>query len=218
MRQKIIKQEAYHLQVYGILKQQILDGTLASGSKITENGLAAALDVSRSPVREAMRMLEQDDLVISTSQGLIVNPMKREDMEEVYECRMVLESYAARCSAKTLTKEELDTLEEYVRKATELHDSGERVKVIEVNTAFHNLIISGCHNEHFLQMIRHNDALSVLARTKEFSAFNRDKAYLMEHQEIVDALRKRDPDLAESVMRRHIQNDLKFYCSQVEKM
>ena len=107
MEQRIIKREAYHIQVYEIVKNQILSRKLPSGEKINENALAQSLGVSRSPVREALRMLEQDELVVPSSSGLIVNPLNVENMKDVYECRMVLESYAARLSAAALSAEDL---------------------------------------------------------------------------------------------------------------
>ncbi|MFA6809352.1 MAG: GntR family transcriptional regulator, partial [Eubacteriales bacterium] len=78
----IIKNTLYHLQVYEITKEKILSGELKSGERIYENKISQELGVSRSPVREALRMLEQDEFLVLTPSGLIVNPMEFEDMEE----------------------------------------------------------------------------------------------------------------------------------------
>ena len=217
MEQRIIKREAYHIQVYEIVKNQILNRKLPSGEKINENALAQSLGISRSPVREALRMLEQDELVVPSSNGLIVNPLNVENMKDVYECRMVLESYAARLSAATLSEEDLSQLESYVNQAMSFHNIRNTKKVVQINTAFHDSIIEGCHNTYLKTMIERNRSLSVLARTQEFSAYKRDASYLTEHMDIVRALQQRDGDLAEKLMRRHIQGDLAFYLSQVEK-
>ena len=74
MEQRTVKKVAYHLQVYTLLKQDILMGKIDSGMRINEYNLAKEFGVSRSPVREAVRMLERDGLLVPCSNGTMVNP------------------------------------------------------------------------------------------------------------------------------------------------
>ncbi len=212
----IVKKVSYHLQVYDILKRRILDGDLKCGEKINENALSQSLGVSRSPVREALRMLEQDELVVVTPTGLMVNPLKSGNIIEVYECRMVLESYAASLGVAYLSDEVIDALEDCVRRALEYHRKKDYDKVVETNTHFHDVIISGCQNSHLLGMIEKNRSLSLLARNQEFSGFKRDESYLNEHMAIVEALKQRNNALVEERMRIHVMNDMKFYMEHWE--
>lgn len=215
MEQQVVKRASYHIQVYDILKDQILSRKLSSGEKINENALAQSLGVSRSPVREALRMLEQDELVVQSANGLIVNPLNVEDMKDVYECRMVLESYAASLGAATMTEETLARLENYVHQSMVCHRTGDMDKVVEVNTAFHNEIIASCKNTHLKNLVKRINALSILARVQEFSGYKRTPEYLDEHAAIVEAMKQRDVDKVEMLMRNHIRGDMMFYLSQI---
>ena len=94
MEQRTVKKVAYHLQVYTLLKQDILSGKIAAGMRINEYNFAKEFGVSRSPVREAVRMLERDGLLVPCSNGTMVNPLEGEAICEIYQARLVLESYA----------------------------------------------------------------------------------------------------------------------------
>jgi len=215
--EQIVKKKSYHYQVYEIIKNQIISGKIKSGEKINENGIAQSLGVSRSPVREAMRMLERDELLVAVPGGLIVNPLDIDTIMEIYECRMLLESYAARESVRAMSDEEIRQLEEYVHRSMEYHKNYDFASVVEVNTTFHNMITGCCRNHHLRSMMDRNGMLSLLSRVQEFSCYKRDHQYLEEHLAIVEALKQRNEDLVEARMREHIENDRKFYIEMYEK-
>lgn len=214
---RVVKKTVYHHQVYEIVKQQILSGQLLSGQRINENGLAQSLGVSRSPVREAMRMLEQDQLVVSTPGGLIVNPLDPDTILEIYECRMLLESYAARRGVSLLSDADLALLEQYVQQSMQSHSRQDFEQVIEFNTKFHEMLNNCCDNKMLRRDIENNYHLSLLARAQEFACYKRDPSYLQEHMSVVDALKLRDAELVEARMREHIGNDRKFYLEQLHQ-
>lgn len=112
--QKVVKRTSYHQQVYNLLREDVLSGRLKSGERIRQNSLAERFGVSRSPVREAVRMLEQDEILVSSDTGLIVNPLDPVRLQQVYECRMVLESYAVRAAA-SIPPAQMDVLRHCVR-------------------------------------------------------------------------------------------------------
>lgn len=209
--ERVVKKTVYHHQVYEIVKQQILSGQLSSGQRINENGLAQSLGVSRSPVREAMRMLEQDQLVVSTPGGLIVNPLDSDTILEIYECRMLLESYAARRGVSLLSDADLALLEQYVQQSMQSHNRQDFEQVIEFNTKFHEMLNNCCDNKILRRDMENNYHLSLLARAQEFACYKRDPSYLQEHMAVVDALKLRNAGLVEARMREHILNDRKFY-------
>lgn len=207
----IIKSVPYHLQVYEIIKEKILTGELESGERIYENKISQELGVSRSPVREALRMLEQDEFLALTSSGLIVNPMDFEDMEEIYQCRMAVEPFAAKLSVSKFDQESIEELQECVNNAKEYHATKQFNKVIEANTWFHNLIVRKCENNRLKSFIEKIGFLAILSRVSEFQCYQRDEDYLEEHQAVVNALKAGDGDLVEETLRNHIENDLTFY-------
>lgn len=215
MKNQVTKREAYYLQVYEIIKERILNRQLHSGERINEYALAQELNVSRSPVREALRMLERDELLVTCNNGLMINPLNKNDVRDIYSCRLVLESYACRLCCETITEESLDEMERYIEQSVAMHQVGNMEKVVEANTAFHNVIINSCPNRYLRVQIDRNELLTVLARTKEFSAYRRDSSYLAEHIAIIRALRERNGDNAELLMRRHIQGDMDFHLLHV---
>lgn len=210
----VIKKVAYHLQIYQIVREQILNGELKCGEKISEFGLAQKLGVSRSPVREALRMLEQDELLVGHGGGLIVNPMEFSDVKEIYDCRIVLEPSAAKMGCKLVTDEILEQLKEYIELSFKYHKEGKMKEVIHNNTKFHDLILSLCPNQHLNHIIEKTRSLSILARKEEFASFNRPEGYLIEHKQIIEALSSRDEDRVEAIMRQHITKDKEFYVAR----
>ena len=209
--ERVVKKTVYHHQVYEILKRQILSGQLPSGQRLSESGLAQSLGVSRSPVREAMRMLEQDQLLVPAPGGVMVNPLDPDTILEIYECRMLLESYAARRGVSLLSDADIGQLEQYVQQSMRSHDRQDFKTVIESNTRFHEMLNSCCDNRLLRRALENNHHLSLLARAQEFACYKRDPSYLPEHMAVVDALKLRDPQLVESRMREHIANDRRFY-------
>jgi len=207
----VIKSAPYHLQVYEIIKEKILSGELTTGERIYENKISQELGVSRSPVREALRMLEQDEFLVLTSAGLTVNPMEPEDMEEIYQCRIAIEPFAARYAVMRLTDDSLEALQRFVDQARECHGRSEFNKVIEINTCFHDCIIRNCGNSRLQNILERISSLALLSRVSEFQCYQRKDDYLKEHQAVIDAFKARDEDLVETTFRDHIRNDLKFY-------
>ncbi|MGI6451833.1 MAG: GntR family transcriptional regulator [Desulfitobacteriia bacterium] len=207
----IIRSTPYHLQVYDIIKQKILSGELERGERIYENKLSQVLGVSRSPIREALRMLEQDEFLVVNDSGLIVNPMDFQDMEEIYQCRMAVEPFAAKLAVGAINQERIRELQECVDKAKEYHVKKQFNKVIEANTCFHSLIVVDCGNKRLKGFIEKISSLAILSRVSEFQCYHRDEVYLEEHQAVVDALKDRNENLVEDRLRNHINNDLKFF-------
>ena len=209
--ERVVKKTVYHHQVYEIVKRQILSGQLPSGQRLSESGLAQSLGVSRSPVREAMRMLEQDQLLVSTPGGLIVNPLDPETILEIYECRILLESYAARRGVSMLSDDDIRLLEQYVQQSMQSHDRQDFEQVIAYNTRFHEMLNSCCDNKLLRRTMENNHHLSLLARAQEFACYKRDPSYLQEHMAVAEALKLRNPELVEARMREHINNDRRFH-------
>ncbi|MHB1654439.1 MAG: GntR family transcriptional regulator [Desulfitobacteriaceae bacterium] len=217
----IIKNMPFHLQVYQIVRESILTGKRRPGERLFEVRLAQEMGVSRSPVREAMRMLEQDGLVITTESSSIVNPMEIGDMEEIYQCRIATEPYAGFLAANKMSPEKIAELAGMVEQAEEAHKQGNYELVVELNTAFHDLIVGSSGNRRLCEIVDKIRSLIILARNAELRTYLRPSDYLDEHREIVNGLREGDPAEVESVLKKHIENDWQYYmehyqASQVE--
>jgi len=211
MDQSIKKSLPYHLQIYEILKEEIINGDFKPGERIYENKIAQKFCVSRSPIREALRILEQDELVVLSQNRLIVNPMGYKDIEEVYECRMAVEPFAARLAVQNINEETILKLEELIETAKNYHKNKLFSEIVDTNTEFHDIIIKMCGNNRLITISDRLRSLSLLSRRTEFKTFQRDDNYLTEHMDILNALRKRDGEAAERALRDHISNDVGFY-------
>lgn len=213
--EKITRSLPLHTQVYYQIKNMILNGELKSGDRVQEVKLSKVLNVSRSPVREALRMLQNDELIVSNNNGLIVNPLTYEDTIEVYECRILLEPYAAKLASQKITIEELNDLEACISNIIKESNRIDNYPlIIKNNSKFHQIISQASRHKRIIHHIKKNNALSELARTNEFYLFNRGLEYMDEHIEIFNGLKLGDAARVEKAVKSHIENDLNFYNSQ----
>ncbi|MEY8339273.1 GntR family transcriptional regulator [Lachnospiraceae bacterium 62-35] len=208
----IVRKEAYHQQIYEIIKKKILGGELKRGDRINEFSLAEELEVSRSPVREALRMLERDGILIrGTRNDLIVNPVDREAAIGVYHLRLCLEPAAAEAGCPWVTKAVLEELKACVEQSEQCHKERDMEGAVSSDARFHETISRLCPNKHLRKMIDRNEVLSWALRKDEFVKFNRSEEYLSEHKGIIESLRSGDGRQTGELMRKHIIGDREFY-------
>jgi len=130
-------------QVYQIIKNQICNGDYQPGEWLQENELANKLKVSRSPVREALRNLASDGLVIEVpNKGVFVKKITPKDIEDIFDLRVMLESYAIQKSLTHLTNEKKKALLEYVSELKRTHYDSNLEQYIEIDSKLHKMIIS----------------------------------------------------------------------------
>lgn len=212
MKEPIARAEPLADQVYDYLRREILSGQIAPGSRIVETKIAKQLSISRSPVREAIRRLEQDDLV-ATIQGVttLFKPSKK-DFEDLYELRLAIEPIAARLAAQNMSTEDCNVLEEILRKSEEYAAKDQIDQFIECNTEFHNLIVAGSGNRR-LQKVAHETAtLCRYYRNIAFKIYHRrvTSTSFDEHWQIYFAIKQREPKLAWQRMTDHLESDLSY--------
>jgi DNA-binding GntR family transcriptional regulator len=190
---------------YRRLRDAIATGKLAPGQRVMEVEVAEWLNVSRTPVREALRRLEGDGmLAIEPRTGLVVTSITREAMLELYVMREVLESTAARLCADHASEVELMALEELTKREERLErDYEARVRV---NRLFHDTIHRAAHNRYLEKSLSAvNDSMCLLGKSQMLIPA-RAKEAQAEHAELFDAIRKRDADAAERIARKHVQS------------
>ena len=210
---KIKDYELLSKKVYHILKARIIKGDLAQGGKLFEAKIAEQLGVSRTPVREAIKGLAAEGLVkMNPNQGVVVINISIEDLQEVLQIRRVLEGLAASIAAEKIHSEEITKLEEIIKKmSTNISKPKPDVAAYsELNAEFHNLILNACGNRRLMKIC--NNLSSSDHRFRIRSLRNnpgRLKYSLKEHQEIFEALKRKDADQAEKLSRIHIDNVLK---------
>ena len=204
------------------LRNQILLGTLEPGSRVDYPQLSAALGVSVTPLREALRRLEADHLVVrSAHRDVVIAALTREEASELVAVRRELDLLAARLAAAEMTPDELARARELVASQDEraalryLREAGLPVAaggLGSVNRAFYRMIYCGSHNQ---VLIQYRDALST--RTERYEIIARQinpvapEAFRRLHEKLLTALQDRDPVAAAEVMRAHYRElDLDF--------
>lgn len=191
---------------YQAILESILSGTLRSGTELSENSLADDLNVSRTPVREALGRLMADGLVEEYERGrLRISQFSARDLEEIYGMRSLLESEAAGEAATRMTDAEIAALR---READALEGTSRngswRPKALEFDLRFHDAVAAACGNDRLRSDIARYRLLVRAFCRLTGSRENLDEA-LREHLAVLGAIEARDPDRARAEMKRHVK-------------
>jgi DNA-binding GntR family transcriptional regulator len=193
--------------VFESLREAIISGMLRPSERLMEIQLAEEMGVSRTPVREAIRKLELEGLVVMIPRkGAYVAGMSIKDIADVFEIRGALEGLAAELASERATDEELEVMERYLVKISEEIENGDLSKVVETDTDFHTLIYEASRNARLSQIINNLREQIQRFRTTSLSFPGRMKVALEEHRKIVEALSSRDGELARKLAQEHIEN------------
>ncbi len=194
-------------EITSTLRDAIISGEIEQGSKLSETKLAKDLNVSRGPLREAIRNLEGMSLIVHVpQQGARVVTLTMELILEIYETREALESKAASLAARNMTSSEIDELHRIIdAQGKHMRDNSNAYIPAESDYAFHETLIRGAKNKviesALLRQIYH--LIKMFRYQNEFVSTSTSNS-LLEHRQIVYALEQRDQELAEVTVRRHI--------------
>jgi DNA-binding GntR family transcriptional regulator len=193
-------------QVKEFIVEAILDGEFKPGDRIVESSLARRLGVSQAPVREAIRdLVLMGFLETEPYKGTSVRSFSPQELWEVYTVRAALESLAARLAATRLTEADVETLQSILDEMIEASREHDLDKTTRLNNDFHETILKIAGNRLLYQLwqaLRFGYWTIVTAKISSF-----DLEYLAaRHEELLDALKTRDPRKAMYAMRRHIED------------
>ena len=193
--------------VFETLREAIINQTLKPGERLMEIQLADEMGVSRTPVREAIRKLELEGLVVMVPRkGAYVAGISMKDILEVYVLRSALEALAASLAAARITDEELEKMERQVLKEAEETELNNLSGIVAIDTTFHDLLYQAAHNQRLVQFINILQEQLQRFRAASLSKPGRSKTALDEHKKIVEALGERDARLAAKLATEHIEN------------
>lgn len=203
------------------LTQAIIKGKLKQGQKLSEADLATKYEISRGPLREAIRKLEGMRLVTRVPHaGARVVKLNIKTMVNLYQVREALEGMACRTAAKTMTNDEIDILFDLLDGHEEQIKAmdGQQYIQTEGNIDFHYLIAQGSRNELLIDLLSGElYQLLRMCRYRTGKMAERTGPALKQHRQIVEAIADRDPDLAELLMRRHISGAWKTIRKTMEE-
>ena len=196
-------------RIFSLLTEAIVEGGISAGSKISEPELARAYGISRGPLREAIGRLEACGLVVRRPNvGARVVTLSSTQLLEIFHVREALEGMAARLAALNMTLEEITELRHLLVQHGEQieRDAGHAYFQREGDLDFHYRIVKGSHNSRMIDLLC-NDLYHLvrLYRYQFGMPSKRGPQAFVEHGHIADAIERRDPEMAELMMRSHIR-------------
>jgi DNA-binding GntR family transcriptional regulator len=194
-------------KTYEHLKSDIFAGRFAPGERLAEEHLAEELGVSRTPVREALHKLEQDGMIEPLeSRGFCIPKDSVEEIEDLFELRTVLEGYTLKIICQRISEEQIATLEGIVDKAENALRRKRIEEVFTLNTQFHDMLHDlVADKRRFHSMIVNMRKYILRYRKDTLQYLGAAKRAIDGHRQILLALRLKECDLCERVMRIHIQ-------------
>jgi DNA-binding GntR family transcriptional regulator len=191
-------------EIYSTLFDRIINGKIPPNTRLREDELAEEFHVSRTPIREVLRLLEQDDLIeITPKRGAKVYPFTVDDVEDIFEIRRVLEVLALEYAVPSLSIHKILELKDLVEKTKDTEDN---VKLAEVDSAVHRYFIESSKRRRLINML--SELSRLLSSFRELGFLEKDvrqKTY-EEHIELINALYTRDFDRAKGALEMHIRN------------
>ena len=197
--------------VYDTLKELILTGAVSPGEHLREREIAANFSVSTTPVKEALRRLEQEGLVMTKPRrGTYVSSRISDFMEEVSWARSALEGVAARLAAIKISDAEIEELRAQLEEMQRYTREGNAEKLVELNERFHLRIRDIAKNDYVEQQISAVRDFDRVVRKQALSNPEELERAYREHRFIFERIAERDPDGAEEAMRSHIRRTAGF--------
>lgn len=193
--------------VFNTLREAILKGDLKPGERLMELQLASQLGVSRTPIREAIRMLEQEGLAVTIPRkGAEVAKMTLKGMEDVLEIREALDELASKLACERMTQEQLLVLEKKKLAFEESLKTGNVKEIAEADESFHDVIYEATGNQKLINMLGNLREQIYRYRVEYLKTEENFPILVKEHEAIYQALLKRDQEEVRQSVHVHVEN------------
>ena len=196
--------------VSSTLRQAIKDGLLKPGDRLMEIQLADELGVSRTPIREAIRQLEQEGFVVMVPRrGTYVADISLKDIAQVFEIRSALEELSAGLAAERITPDELESLERILVEINEFIDKGEFDKIVDADIRFHDILYHASRNTRLVDILHNLREQMLRFRSVSMHYPGRLAATWEEHRQMVENIANHNSAMARKVAKKHMENSEK---------
>lgn len=196
--------------VFNTLREAILKGELVPGERLMEKQLAERMGVSRTPIREAIRKLELEGLVIMVPRkGAEVARITEKDIKDVLEVRASLEELAVKLACEKMTSEEIEELKRVMVEFSVAAESGQIDEVIKKDVEFHDVIFNATANEKLIQIINNLREQIYRYRVEYIRKLEDFSKIVKEHEKIVQSIESGDVIAAQTIALNHIENQEK---------
>lgn len=205
--------------VYYDIKQKIITGELEPDQSLIEETIAAELQISRTPLREALQRLEMEELVVRQPNGrLKIASISKKEVQEIFMVRSMLEGIIAKDAAKLATEKDVQALTKIVEHIEQASKQGNNEDIIFYGSQFHNYLYELSGNKTAIKILNMlNDHISRYRRLIPKHSKGRGGKTFQEHQNILNCIAAKDGEAAESAIQEHIMNSLGTAIESIEK-
>jgi len=205
-------------QVYKIIKDKIIWHEIKMKERIIDKKLAEELGVSRSMVRQVLTTLVKEELLMMVPRnGFYVREITRKEIEEIYNIRKILESYATELAVPKINRRDIVEVEEVFKKAKKDLDKDKVKSFIETDVKLHKLLIDNCGNKYLKKIINEYNDRYAFYRVIDLRRVERAKESCFEHYKIFEAVKNRDIVLSTKLVSKHIKNAKNIILANFEK-
>lgn len=207
VKQEVTDKYSLRGRVFNRLREDILSGKYEEHEELKEVAIGEELGVSRTPVREAFRQLELEGLIqIIPNKGAYVTGITQKDVKDIYMIRSLLEGLCARWATEHITKEQMEEMEENVYLAEFHAQKGHLDQLAELDNRFHDILYEACNSKILEHQLKDFHQYVLRVRKKTLSSINRGPESNKEHEQILEAIKAGNADLAEQLANRHMIN------------
>lgn len=208
--QPLRRQKSLQEQAYQALRNAILSGELVPGQRLVETQLAEQLQVSRTPIREALRLLQHAKLAIADDSGAIrVTTVSVTDAIELYDCRLALESLSVTQACANATPAHITEMQSLVEQAEKLSPTPKaqlrNYQLLDLDYRFHRLLAQSSGNSYLTSLLDHVFDRMLLLRIQTTMNNPTVLEIRLEHRQIYEAIAHRNPELATAAIQEHLR-------------
>ena len=193
--------------VFNTLRKAIITGYFQPGERLMELNLARRLGVSRTPVREAFRMLDREGLVeIIPRKGAQVSGITEKDLRDIAEIRTVLEEYAVGLTCRRIDEEGFAALTQIHNHFIQIVEEGDEQKIALQDELFHDALFKASGNDRLLMILCNLREQFFRFRLEYIRDIDKRTILIREHRDLIDAIKNRDESQARQIMHKHLSN------------
>lgn len=204
--------------VYESIRTTLIEGRVPAGERFVEKEYSQRLNISRTPVREALKQLESENLVEYVPRvGVVVKRITKDDVIEIYKIRESLEILVAECAMENITEKEIEEIHELLDLTEKTNQQGDIEKVIELFSEFNTLIYKASKMKRLPIMI--SNLNTYLQRFRNISILDNDRREkaLLEHRLIINSIVSKDKELASKVIKSHLNDSIEVVVREINE-
>ncbi len=214
-----MKKENFGGQVFEQLKKMIFDGEFRPGNRIIESEVAESIGISRTPVREALHKLEAERLIVRLPKGgYVVKGMSMGEIEEIFDIRVILESFAGYLAAERWKDNEIAPLEDKLEEFEKYLMINDLKELTRLNTEFHELLYALSKSPKLIEMINNLRDEIFLLREILLESMKMGTLSHNDHKEIIKAIKHREAKKVERLIKEHILRGKDFVIMEMKKV